>query len=112
GPKGPRGAAIPACREPARAGGEHEALGRRDLVDVRVDVDRRRPVLATVVGPEDPADVHVDVDVVVPLRDRTCLRRPAPRRVPRGSAVRAVESGDGLQTITGDAEQAGLGRTD
>ena len=110
-PERPRHPSIFADGEPARARSEHEAFGRCDLVDVRVDVDRRGPLVASVVGPQDPADVDVDVEVVVPFRHRTRLGRPAPRRVPTGPALRPVERSDRLQTTTGDAEQASLGRT-
>ena len=55
--------------------------------------------------------MDVDVDVVVPVRDRAGVGRPAPRRVPGVPAFRPVERDDRFERLAGESEQARLRRT-
>ena len=76
---------------------------RAHLVDVRLDVDRRVPRPAAVVGAGDATDVHArQQDVVVGAGQRTGLGRAAPRRVPLVATGRDLEARDALQPVGAD----------
>ena len=68
------------------------------LVDVGVDVDRRLPRPMRIMRAQDPSDVHVrEESAVGPGRERTCVGRPSPRRVPTLSALSRVERREHLR---------------
>src|SRR5262245_21916526 len=81
----------------------------QDLVDVALDVDRRRPGPAAVARAYDAADVHVHVDRPVASHgDRSDVGGIAPRGVPVGAPVGHLERLDRLQRAVGQPEQVRL----
>jgi hypothetical protein len=77
-------------------------------VHIGVDVDRRRPGRAPIARPQDAADVDVDEDVVVPLREGARVGRTAPRGVPLVATVGGVEGLDPLEAAVPKPEQVRL----
>ncbi len=108
----PRGSLVGAGREPSGAGREDEAIARRDLVHVGIDIDRRVPGCAAIARVEDATHVHVHVDVIPPLGHRSRVGGPTPRRVPEVASLGDVERLHGFERAIGQTEEASLGRTD
>src|SRR4029453_8715964 len=96
----PRVATVHTPRQAPGAGSQDQAWmtrWRQHLMDIGVYVEGRLPGGAVVGRSNDAPDVDVRVDdPVVVSADRPDVRRPAPRRVPVLTSVRAVEPLDGL----------------
>src|SRR5262249_55216385 len=108
----PRSPAVSTDAESFGGGGHHDlgARGVREhLVDVALDVDRRRPGPPAVARAYDAADVHVAVDRAVPRdRDRPDVCGIAPRGVPGGAPVGRLERLDRRHAISGEPKQMRL----
>jgi hypothetical protein len=82
---------------------------REDLMDVGVDVDRRRPDVLRIVSSEDPADVDVgEQQAVGGGGEGPRVGRPAPRRVPRVAPLGLVERLDHPRAPVADDREAGV----
>jgi hypothetical protein len=109
-------AAVATDAEAFSARDEHDfrtARVREHLVNVLLDVDRRRPRHSAVARAHDTADVHVDVNRAISRdRDRANVRGIAPRRVPRLATFDGLERLHARETGATQSKQVRLLRAD